>query len=235
MFQSFLYRIFILSTINYNLGHRERLKNRFLRSGSSGLSNYELLELLLTYAIPRKDVKNIAKDLLKTFGSIRGVMTAPPELLEQVNGIGKNSAVLINLAFALTMHCFQEEMQDNPVVADDQVLHNYLRMLIKDNSSERFFVLFLDKNDRLLGQWHSEGSRNDIKIDHLQLLKVISCQPGTKSIVVAHNHPSGISSPSQEDLNTTFQIRTVVAAFGIELKDHLIVTPEKVYSLLKHR
>ncbi len=220
---------------NYNIGHRARLKNKFYKHGDTGFSDYELLELLLTYSIPRKDVKSLAKDLLKTFGSLRGVMLASAEQLEQVHDIGKSSAILINLAFMLTLRCFKEEMQENPIMKDSMVLHDYLRMLIKDNFNERLFVLFLDKRDRLLGEWHCEGSHDEVQIDHLQLLRVISFQPKTKSIVVAHNHPSGEYKPSQNDLNATFHIRTAVAAFGIELKDHLIVTPDRVYSILHGR
>ena len=211
------------------------LKTRFSQSGAGGFSDREILELLLSFSVRNKDVKKMSDELLKTFGSLRGVMTAPVEYLMQVPEIPRSSAVLLNLAFTLAVQCFKEEMQTNPVVPDGDVLSCYLRLLIGDNSCEKVFVLLLDKRGRMIGQWQGDGSRDGVKIDHLQLLKAISFQPGTKSIIIAHNHPSGVCTPSQNDLNTTFFIKTAVAAFDIELKDHLIVTTDKVYSLMNHK
>lgn len=199
-------------------GHRERLREKFIHSGAAALADYELLELLLTYAVPRRDVKRTVKELLSRFGSLRGVMTAECSGLENVGGVGRNSAILIRTVLMLMMRCVRENcgVSGNIILADKPALQNFLQESAAGYPAEKVFLLFLDKRCRLLGVQHGVNM-----LQKLHLLRLISLYPDAVTLVIARKF-QGKNRPTQDELDDAFQKRTVAAAFGLEIQEYLI-------------
>ena len=207
-------------------GHRQRLRERFCRAGLSGLQDYEAVELLLSYAIPRRDVKPLAKQLLRDFGSIEGLMDAPTYRLIDENGMGMNSALLIRLIRELCSKYLEQRVRNADVINSFERAEEFVRMKLGGCQNETLMTMFLNSHNRLISYELTPGTVNRAAVYVRELAKRAVLGNAT-GVILAHNHPSGICLPSQEDMKLTESIRQALATFGITLFCHLIVTPSE--------
>tara|TARA_R110002096_G_scaffold435770_1_gene662598 strand:- start:66515 stop:67198 length:684 start_codon:yes stop_codon:yes gene_type:complete len=209
---------------DHKSGHRERLKARFRKGGVEALADYELLELQLMTAIPRRDVKPLAKDLIKEFGSYTEVISATSERLSQVSGIGKNVITILKLAEASAQKFAEGTVMKKPVLNNWQALINYCNTQLAYKSTEQFRVLFLDRQNRLIAdEKMQEGTIDHTPVYPREVIKR-ALELGSSAIILVHNHPSGDPSPSREDIEMTKKIQEAGKQLGVILHDHLIIS-----------
>ncbi len=211
-------------------GHRERLRERYLRSSIRGFSEREILELLLTYAIPRKDTREIALALQEKFKTLHHVFSQPPAMLQTVDGIGPAASVLINMIPYL-MSMSTKIPADMEVMSSPDKVHEYLKNSMGTLRKERFIALLLDSQNRLLGEAALEFGTVDRASVHPRNLveKIIST--GATGVILVHNHPSGTPRPSREDIALTDKLTELGKSLGFRILDHLIVADNQVYSI----
>lgn len=204
-------------------GHRQRLKDRFLKTGGDQLADYELLELLLFQALPRRDVKPLAKDLLDRFGSFAGVATAEAALIRQVPGASDAVVVALKTVAAAAERLARDELAAAPVLGNWDKLLKYCRTAMSREGREQFRVLYLNRKNVLIKdevQWRGT-------IDHTPLYprEVVrrALELQAAALIMVHNHPSGDPTPSQADIDMTRQVAEAAQSMGIVLHDHLIV------------
>jgi DNA repair protein RadC len=203
-------------------GHRERLRERFLNGGSDALADYELLELVLFRAIPRRDVKPLAKELIKTFGSFAEVVAAPLERLKQA---GLREAVIAELKIiAAAAHQFARgQVRNRPVLSSWSSVLDYCRITMAFADKEQFRVLFLDKRNRLItDELQQEGTVDHTPVYPREVVKR-ALELSATAIILVHNHPGGDPTPSRADIEMTKQIVEIARGLGIEVHDHIIV------------
>ena len=216
------------------VGHRKRLKGRFIKNGANALADYELFELLLTYSIPRKDVKQTAKQLLRKFGSVAGIIDADLSLLISSDGVGENSAVLIKLIKALNVGYSAEALKNRKKISSASSAEEFVISTLSGSGDERFLVIFLDtKNNIIDHEIMFEGTLNQTAVYPRKILESVFNRKAA-SIIIAHNHPSGDVTPSREDINITAKIKTACTAADIEILDHLIVGKGKCFSFFNN-
>ena len=216
------------------LGHRQRLREKFEKHEQEAFLDYELLELILTYSIPRRDVKPIAKELLNRFHSFPGVMDARPEDLAQVPGLGQNSITLLKLIRSANVRYLARTMESLPLLDSPQLFADYALMKLGDKSCEVTLVFYLNTQNRLIRcDTLGTGSVDAISIFPSEVAKnALLC--GAHSVVLCHNHPGGGCLPSREDDAVTFGIRNALAPLEIVLLDHVIVSRFGFYSYRMH-
>jgi DNA repair protein RadC len=216
-------------------GHRQRLRERFLKSGLAGLADYEVVELLLTLAIPRADVKQPAKALIARFGNLRGILDAPIEELRSVPGIGKVTPVALQIIKAAATLYLQQSAEDKDSLADPIQLSEFWRMRIGALKNEVFEVAYLDSGYRLLRDGVDRLEEGTVDRAAVYTRRVIEAalKRGAAAIVLAHNHPNADLTPSEHDKVLTRAI--VLAAETVHLKvvDHLIVSVHDTFSFRK--
>lgn len=222
-------------TSSSNSGHRQRLRSKFLQAGTAGLHDYELLELLLTYAIPRRDVKPLAKELLRHFESINGLMNAKNEELCQVDGVGENAAALILLLKAFGSKYLEERIQKANLLQTPSEVIRFARMKIGGNAKETFMIIHLGSQDQLLAyDCFSEGTVNRVAIYQREVIE-LCLKRKTVAAILVHNHPSGFCEPSEEDFKLTGVLAGALRAVSIQLYDHIIVSPFGYHSMAAHK
>lgn len=205
-------------------GHRARLRGRLLaRGGGDALLDHELIEYLLTLAIPRRDTKPLAKALLREFGGIGGLLTADAEALTRVPGMGETSAAAIKIAHAAALRLLQAEVNARPVLANWQALLDYLHADMTHHVIERFRVLHLNTRNMLIrDEVMSEGSIDTAPV-HVREVIRRAIDLGSASIILVHNHPSGDPSPSRADIEITRAIASAARGLGITVHDHIVI------------
>ena len=214
-------------------GHRARLKERFRREGLSGFSQHEVLELLLIYAIPQRDVNPLAHALITRFGSLGGVLEASESELEQVPGVGPNAATLLTLMPPLLSYYQRSGMGERPVICNLAQARQYCGALFFGAHEERFYVVCMDKSARVI---HTELLHRGT-IDEVALYPRIVVQTALRydahAVLLAHNHPGGLAEPSQADYRGTEAVLRALDTVGIKLLDHLIFCNGQVYSITR--
>ena len=204
-------------------GHRARLRSRFLRSGRDGLAEYELLELLLCAAIPRRDVKPLAKDLIKAFGSYGGVLKATAQDLGQFPGLGEAAVAVIKTVEASVVHLTREEVMNRPVVSSWDALIAYLRAEMAQDKTEQVRVLFLDRKNVLIAdEKQSEGTVDHAPLYPREVVKR-ALELHASALILVHNHPSGDPKPSRGDIAMTREVSEACAKLDIRVHDHVII------------
>ncbi len=204
-------------------GHRDRLRGRFMAGGPEALPDYELLELLLFSAIPRRDTKQQAKLMLERFGGLSGVLTASPEQLMTVKGVRENGAALIKVVHAIAVRMGRNAIRDQPVLSSSSSLHSYLRTAMAHEMQEQFRLLFLDRKNALIAdEIQSKGTVDHAPVYVREVVKR-SLELGATALILVHNHPSGDPTPSRADIEMTREIVRVTAPLGITVHDHIIV------------
>jgi DNA repair protein RadC len=213
------------------LGHRERLRDRFREAGTDALSDYELLELLLFRAQPRRDMKPIAKALLEKFGSFAEVISAPESRLKEVNGIGEASITDLKIVQAAASRLLRGEVKKRPVLSSWSVVLDYCRTAQAFADREQFRVLFLDKRNQLIAdELQQIGTVDHTPVYPREVVKR-ALELSATAIILVHNHPSGDPAPSRADIQMTQQIIAVAESLGISVHDHIIVGKEGHASL----
>jgi DNA repair protein RadC len=204
-------------------GHRQRLKDRFVAGGPEALPDYELLELVLFSAIPRRDTKPLAKRLLARFGSFAEVVNAPPERLKEVKGVGDAAILQIKLLRAGALRLMQGGIMQRPVLASWSAVLDYCRAATGFEAREQFRILFLDKKNRLIAdEVQQEGTVDHTPVYVREVLKR-ALELSASAIILVHNHPSGDPTPSRADIDMTRQIAEAAKPLGVVIHDHIIV------------
>lgn len=213
-------------------GHRQRLRERFLKTGLNGFAEYEIVELLLTLCIPRMDVKPFAKELIRKFGSVKNIIEQNPERLLEIKGLGNHSITCIKIIKALSDYYLFQKSSEMPILRDNATLVNFWRAKIGFLQTEVFEVAFLNGAYQLLPngvERIEEGITHQTHIYPQKILKSAIAHNAV-NLVISHNHPSGNPRPSPNDITLTHAIKTACSILGIRLVDHVIITHDSYYS-----
>lgn len=214
-------------------GHRQRLKDRFLRDGLDGFTDIQVLELLLFYAIPVRDTNPLAHALLDKFGSLAKVLDAPVEKLMQVDGVREHTATLIKLAQAMGRSYEISKQGDMRILTTIEACGDFLKPYFKNRKNETVFLLSLDAKLKVLEcREVGEGSINYASVPVRRVVEM-ALEAGASSVVLAHNHPSGIALPSGDDIQTTRRLAAALSAVEIKLVDHIVVADDDYVSMVQ--
>ena len=204
-------------------GHRDRLRTRFREAGGGALADYELLELILFQAIPRRDVKPIAKALIDRFGGFAEAIAAPRETLSRVGGIGESAIDALKAVQEAAVRFTREQAQARPVLSSGQKVLEYCRARLAFSEVEEFHLLFLDrKNGLIAAEKQQRGTVDHTPVYPREVVKR-ALELGATAVLLVHNHPSGDPSPSKADIEMTREIVRAAGALGIAVHDHIIV------------
>lgn len=219
----------------HHLGHRQRLRERFQKSGLDGFADYEVVELLLTLAVPRSDVKQPAKALIARFGDLRGILDAPIEDLRAVPGIGNVTPVALRIIRAAATLYLQQSTEGRDSLADPERLGGFWRMRIGALPHEVFEVGYLDSGYRLLRDGVERLEEGTIDRATVYPRRVIEAalRRGAFALVLAHNHPNGAVSPTDQDKVLTRAIVLAAETVNVRVLDHLIVSTQETFSFRK--
>lgn len=214
--------------LSLRAGHRERLRQNFL---DDKLADYELLELLLSYAIPRRDVKPLAKMLLAKFGGIFPILETPIEELCRVPGVGQNTAIFLKAIQKIFLVGYRSSGADKPIFHNPEQFNNYCKLLLGGKGIEEMHVLYLDSDRRLLeDELHSHGTIDCTTLYDREIIGR-AMTLGAKFVVLVHNHPKAQTSFSKEDVQITIELKNKLDAIGVILHDHCVVSGGILYSM----
>ena len=227
-------------TKNNAKGHRERVRKKFLENGFNGLEDYEVLELLLFYVIPRKDTKAIAKELIKKFKTLANVLKADTLELKTINGLGDVAITFLKMIGALPARIYEDKLKNQKLIKDDknkitdkEVLLSFLRNKIGYEDVEKFYVIYLSSSNEVIAfEESSSGTLDRSSIYPREIYKRVIME-NAKSIIIAHNHPSGNTCPSKCDIDITNEIAKGLKNFGALLLEHIIITRDSYFSFLE--
>lgn len=204
-------------------GHRERLRARFRESGADALADYELLELLLFRALPRRDVKPLAKSLIERFGSFAEVIAAPPARLTEVAGLSETAATELKIVQAAASRFARGEVKRRPVLSSWSAVLDYCRTAMGFADKEQFRILFLDRRNQLItDELQQVGTVDHTPVYPREVVKR-ALELSATAVILVHNHPSGDPTPSQADIEMTRKIAEVAKPLGVAVHDHIIV------------
>ena len=204
-------------------GHREKMRKRYLSGGLEPFADHEVLELLLTYAIPRRDVNPIAHALMERYGSLSAVLAAPVEDLKNVKGIGERAAVLLSLVPQVYKKARLADASQETVLSTTERAGDFLLERFAGEQHEVIYQLCLDRKGKLLTcKRLDEGSVASADLDIRKMVENAILSQAS-AVILAHNHPSGVALPSQEDYAATDKVQAALATIGVELADHIIV------------
>ncbi len=217
-----------------NDGHRQRLRDKFLKSGLDGFHDYEIIELLLTLGTPRTDCKKPAKDALKQFGSLKGVLEADPADLKSIKGIGDKNVFGLKIAQAVSRRYLADRIVDADFVRSSDEVIDYLRHNLRDKSREVFIAIYLNGRNQVIKMEELfEGTLTTSAVYPREVVKR-ALDHDAAALVFAHNHPSGNPNPSEDDLSITKKLKDAAEAIDISIHDHLIIAGNEVYSFADH-
>jgi len=223
-----------MSDAPHYVNHRRRLRERFQKAGADGMHDYELLELLLTYSIPRRDVKPIAKTLIDRFGGLAGVLDADGEELSKIKGVGEMSATLISLVRELYSTYLAENMKRGDVLSSPESVLKFARVRLAGLTNEAFMVIFLNvKNEVLDYTLLHEGTIDSVAIYPRRIIET-ALSKHAAGIILVHNHPSGNPAPSREDKALTSEITSAARTLDIRVLDHIVVGKAGYFSFLEN-
>ena len=210
------------------LGHRERLRRRFREAGADALPDYELLEMILFRAVPRRDTKPLAKAILAHFGSFTEALNAPEERLKEVPGLGEAAITEIKLVRAAALRLMRGEVLERPVLASWSQVLDYCRASMGFEAKEQFRILFskakfLDKRNQIIADEVQQKGTVDHTPVYVREVVKRALELSATAIVLVHNHPSGDPTPSRADIEMTKQIVSAAKNLGIVVHDHIIV------------
>ena len=214
--------------------HRKRMKARFAAQGLDGLNDHEALELLLYFAIPRKDTNPIAHRLMRTFGTLHGVLDASPEALRSVDGVGEASSMLLVLLRDMMRRYAMDKAEKDlrgAALTTTELLGHYLLPWFIGVAEERMIALATDSKGKVLGA--EEMSRGITRATDVSIRKLVefAIRYQASSVIIAHNHPGGLALPSHDDMATTRRIREMLERLSIGLRDHIIVAGDDYVSM----
>ena len=205
------------------LGHRERLRRRFRDAGADAVPDYELLELILFRAVPRRDTKPLAKAILAQFGTFAEALNAPEERLKEVPGLGQAAITEIKLVRAAALRLVRGEVLERPVLGSWSQVLDYCRASMGFEAKEQFRILFLDKRNQIIADEVQQKGTVDHTPVYVREVVKRALELSATAIVLVHNHPSGDPTPSRADIEMTKQIVSSAKNLGIVVHDHIIV------------
>jgi DNA repair protein RadC len=213
-----------------NREHRKRLRQKFLTAGMGAFNDYEVVELLLTFAIPRRDVKRQAKELLREFGSLKGIVDAEISDLEKISGVGKESAIVIKFIKEVVALYLLQKAKEKPQIACTSELIDFCRTKIGANKDEEFCVIYLDAQNQIIEfETVQKGIANQAVVYPRQVLEK-ALRKKASALILAHNHPSGHVRPSDADIRLTKTIQETAKALDILIHDHIIIGENRFFS-----
>ncbi len=211
-------------------GHRKRLRDKFIKSGLAGFHDYEIIELLLSLGTPRKDCKSQAKETVKKFKTLRGVLEASPEELQQIDGIGPHSAFGIKLVQAVAREFLKEKIIEQPIYKSAQEVFDYLYHSMRDLKKEVFKVIYLNSQNQIIDITDLfEGTVNSGVISPRQVMES-AIKHNAVSLIFVHNHPSGNPEPSPNDKEITRDLVYAASIMQIKVLDHIILGNNRFFS-----
>lgn len=217
------------------LGHRKRLRDRFVKSGFAGMAEHEVVELILTLAIPRKDVKQPAKELLKKLGSLKGIFEASPEELRAVQKIGTVAPVALKIIREAANLYLQQKTESETILSSPDNLYRFWRARLGGLNDEVFEVAYLDSGYKLLRdgiERLEEGTVDRASVYPRRVMEA-ALRKGASILIFAHNHPNGDVRPSEHDQTLTRALTLSASTLQINVHDHLIVSKDEVFSFRK--
>lgn len=215
------------------LGHRKRVKDKFLKSDSTHLKDYELLEILLFSTHPRIDTKTLAKKIIEKFGSINELINSDPKLLQESQEFSENLRVLIKIIQEIIKRNFFQKIDKKIIINNWEALLSYCQIQFFNLKHEEFRILFLDKKHQLIENYHhNEGSIDNVQVDIEKIAKK-AIMLTASSVILTHNHPTGEVNPSKNDILTTEKILKTLNILNIKVFDHLILGPQNQYYSFK--
>jgi DNA repair protein RadC len=204
-------------------GHRSRMRDKLLNRGPESLADYELLEMLLFFAMPKGDTKPLAKSLINRFGSFPAVLAAPQRELLATRGLGEHSVSALKLVQAAALRMARADVMNRPILKDWDRLMAYLNAALSRERIEQFRVLFLDNKNRLLAdEVQARGTVNHTPVYPREVVKR-ALELQASALILVHNHPSGDPTPSPDDIEMTLDVRAAASVLSITLHDHIIV------------
>jgi len=207
-------------------GHRSRLKKRFLEEGLDGFEDYQILELLLFYAIPRRDTNELAHSLIRNYGSLSGVLEADPIELTSSSGLGANSAVLLTLIPSLARNYFKDRWGIKPILNSTVKAGEYILTLFAGRTYEVFYVVCLDAQHRVIYPALVQEGTIDQASVYPRVIVETALRHKAHTVILAHNHPGGSPNPSSQDIEVTKRIRVALEPISIAVLDHIIAAGE---------
>jgi DNA repair protein RadC len=219
-----------MSTEKVLIGHRKRLRERFIKSGLTGFADYEVVELLLSLGTPRKDCKPQAKEAIRRFKNLRGVLSASRDELQQIKGIGPHSAFGIKLMQDVAREYLREQIIDKPVFKSSQEIFDYLYHSMRDLKKEVFKVLYLTSQNQIIDTADLfKGTIDSAAIAPREIVEQALAH-NAAALIFAHNHPTGVCEPSKSDKDITRDLVFAAATVQIKILDHLIIGNNRYYS-----
>lgn len=220
---------------NVHEGHREKLRNRFIKDkGFENFEDHQILELLMFYSYVRRDTNPLAHELLDHFGSLKGVLEARPEQLKMVHGISDQTATLISMVVPLTRVWHRCAMESPERIGNSREAESYCLSILAGERTERFYVVSLNAQCYVLGRRKiSEGSLSEVSA-YPRMVMETALNYNAHSVLLCHNHPGGTCAPSPEDITSTIQLQQLLNGVGILVLDHIIVANDKTYSMIQH-
>jgi DNA repair protein RadC len=219
-----------MPSTNTSLGHRKRLRERFLKSGLAGFQDYEVIELLLSLGTPRRDCKPQAKEAIRKFKTLRGVLGASLEELQEIEGIGPHSAFGIKLVQEVARKFLKDKIIDKPVYTSSQEVFDYLYHSMRDLKKEVFKVIYLNSQNQIIDTADLfAGTVNSSVIPPREVMES-AVKHNAVSLMFAHNHPSGNPRPSRSDKDVTRELVYAASIMRLKVLDHIIIGNNTYFS-----
>ena len=216
---------------SYIRDHRRRLRDRFLEGGAAAMPDYELLELLLFRALPRCDVKPVARRLIETFGDFARVLSAPPDRLKTVRGVGPAVVLELKIAEAAAHRLARSKVIRKPVISSWDAVLDYCHTTMSHLETEQFRVLYLDRKNVLIAdEEQARGTVDHVPVYPREVVKR-ALELNASALILVHNHPSGDPTPSEADIAMTKEVQKACGVLGLTLHDHIIVGAGREVSL----
>jgi DNA repair protein RadC len=208
---------------SYLIDHRKRLRQRFVQGGPTAMPDYELLELVLFRALPRQDVKPLARKLLETFGDFNRIVSADPTRLTEVKGVGESVVVELKIIEAAAHRMMRAKIMQRPVLSSWESLLDYCHTAMSHRETECFRVLFLDRKNVLIAdEEQARGTVDHVSVYPREVVKR-ALELNASALILVHNHPSGDPTPSDSDITMTNLVQDAAGVLGITVHDHLII------------
>ena len=215
---------------SYIADHRKRLRARFMDGGAAAMPDYELLELVLFRALPRQDVKPLARLLLDTFGDFNRVISAVPGRLTMVKGVGDSVVQELKIVEAAAQRLMRAKVMNRPILSSWDALIDYCHTAMSHRETEQFRILFLDRKNVLIAdEEQAKGTVDHVPVYPREVVKR-ALELNASALILVHNHPSGDPTPSDADIQMTSQIQDATRVLGITLHDHLIIGKSREFS-----
>ena len=215
------------------IGHRQRIKDKYKKSGIDGWLDYEILELVLSYSIARKDTKLVAKELLSRFKTINGVLDADSRELNSISGISEHTTLFLNLLKDIAILYLENGLHNKDLLSSSEVVFDYLRASLKGCVDEEFKTIFLNGRNQLIAVETFQTGTVNRSVVYPRKIVERSLYHHAVGVIIAHNHPAGTLKPSKEDCAVTKSVKNALKTVEISLLDHIIIGGNDYFSFNK--